>query len=182
MRKIIVSEFLSLDGVMEEPKWTFPYWNEEIARFKSGEDFVTDAVLIGRVTYDGFSKAWPSRTDEESGGARMNSIPKYVVSNTLRNPEWNNSHVISGNVIDEIKKLKQQAGKNLLLYGSNTLVKTLMQNDLADQYSLLIYPIVLGTGMKLFQEGIPNMPLKLINSQTFSNGVTAVIYEPDRSK
>jgi len=182
MRKIIVSEFLSLDGVMEEPKWTAPYWNDEIARFKAGEDFVTDELLIGRVTYDGFSKAWPSRTDEVSGGARMNSIPKYVVSTTLQNPEWNNSHVISGNVVDEIKKLKQKDGKNLLLYGSNTLVQTLMQNDLVDQYSLLIYPIVLGTGRKLFQEGSPKTPLKLVSSQTFSNGVTAVIYEPDRSK
>lgn len=181
MRKIIVSEFLSLDGVMEDPMWTFPYWHDDIARFKAGEDYVTDELLIGRVTYDGFSKAWPSRTDEESGGARMNSIRKYVVSTTLKNPEWNNSHVISTNVVDEIKKLKQQNGKNILLYGSNTLVKTLMQNDLVDQYSLLIYPIVLGKGRKLFEDGVPNTPLKLVSSQTFYNGVTAVVYEPDRS-
>jgi dihydrofolate reductase len=180
MRKIIVSEFLSLDGVMENPAWTAPYWNDEVAKFKAGEDLFTDALLIGRVTYDGFSKAWPSQTSVESGGVRINGMPKFVVSNTLKNPEWNNSHVISGNIVEEIKKLKQQDGNNLLLYGSKTLAQTLMQNDLVDQYSLLIYPIVLGTGIKLFPEGSPNMPLKLVNSQTFSNGVTAVVYEPDR--
>jgi len=179
MRKIIVSEFLSLDGIMENPAWSFKYWNDEIAKFKSGEDYSTDALLLGRVTYDGFSKAWPESKDE--GAPRINGMPKYVVSTTLKNPEWNNSHVISGNIVDEIKKLKQQDGKNLLLYGSGKLAQTLMQNDLVDQYSLLVYPIVLGTGQRLFQDGSPNMPLKLINSQTFSNGVTAMVYEPDRS-
>lgn len=178
MRKIIVSEFLSLDGVMENPAWSFKYWNDEIAKFKAGEDYTTDALLLGRVTYDGFSQAWPNSKDE--GAPRINGMPKYVVSNTLKNPEWNNSHVISGNIVDELKKLKQQDGKNLLLYGSGKLAQWLMQNDLVDQYSLLIYPLVLGTGQRLFPEGSPNTPLKLINSQTFSNGVTAMVYEPER--
>lgn len=178
MRKIIVSEFLSLDGVMENPMWSFPYWSDEIAKFKSGEDWHTDALLLGRVTYDGFSQAWPNSTDE--GAPRINGMPKYVVSNTLTNPAWNNSHIINGNVVEELNKLKQGDGKNLLVYGSGKLVQWLMQNDLVDQYSLLIYPIVLGVGQRLFAEGSPQSPLKLLNAQTFSNGVTAMVYEPER--
>ncbi|NJL06629.1 MAG: dihydrofolate reductase family protein [Chloroflexaceae bacterium] len=178
MRKIIVSEFLSLDGVMENPLWSMAYWNDEIAKFKSGEDWSTDALLLGRVTYDGFAQAWPTSTDE--GAPRINAMPKYVVSNTLTNPTWNNSHVIRGNVIEEITRLKQQDGKHLLLYGSGKLAQWLMRNGLVDQYSLLIYPIVLGTGQRLFAEGSPQSPLKLLNAQTFSNGVTAMVYEPER--
>jgi dihydrofolate reductase len=178
MRKIIVSEFVTLDGVIENPAWSFKYWNDEIARFKAGEDYITDALLLGRVTYDAFSQAWPNSKDE--GAPRINGMPKYVVSNTLTNPAWNNSHVISGNVIEEIRKLKQQDGKNLLVYGSGRLVQSLMENDLVDQFSLLIYPLVLGAGQRLFPDGSPKTPLKLIASQPMANGVTAVIYEPDR--
>ncbi len=178
MRKIVVTMFLSLDGVMENPGWTFKYWNDEIANFKGEEQLTSDALLLGRVTYQGFAAAWPESKDE--GAEQMNSMPKYVVSTTLDKVEWNNSRLIKANIVDEITKLKQQDGKNLLVYGSATLVQTLMQHDLVDSYRLLVYPVVLGEGKRLFQEG-SSATLKLVDAQSFSSGVTALIYEPDRT-
>lgn len=181
VRKIIVTEFLSLDGVMENPMWTFKYWNDEIAQFKGEETTVNDILLLGRVTYEGFAAAWPQRTDEASGGVYFNGVRKYVASNTLEKADWNNSHIIKGNIIEEITKLKQQDGENLVVHGSATLAQSLMQHDLVDNYRFLIYPVVLGQGLRLFKEGLP-ITLKLVKSQTFSSGVIGVIYEPDRSK
>jgi dihydrofolate reductase len=180
MRKIVVTEFLSLDGVMENPSWTFPYWNDETARFKGEETTADDILLLGRVTYQGFAAAWPERTDVESGGVYFNGVRKYVVSNTLKSLEWNNSHLISGDVVEEIRKLKQQGGETLVVHGSATLAQTLMQHDLVDRYRLLVYPVVLGTGKRLFNEGA-TATLKLVESRTFSTGVTALIYEPARA-
>jgi dihydrofolate reductase len=179
MRKIVVTQFLSLDGVMENPAWTFPYWNDEIAAFKAEETTANDVLLLGRVTYEGFAASWPQRTDVESGGVYFNGARKYVVSNTLKRADWNNSQIISGNTIEELKKLKQQGGENLVVHGSATLVQTLMQHDLVDRYRLLVYPVVLGTGQRLFREG-STASLKLVETRTFSSGVTALIYEPDR--
>jgi dihydrofolate reductase len=153
MRKLVVTEFLSLDGVMENPMWTFPYWNDEIAQFKGEESNASDALLLGRVTYEGFAEAWPQRTDEASGGVYFNSVRKYVVSTTLKEPlEWNNSHLIKGNIVEEINKLKQQDGNDITVHGSGRLVQTLMQHDLVDRYRLLVYPVVLGKGQRLFEE------------------------------
>jgi dihydrofolate reductase len=180
MRKIIVTEFLSLDGVMEEPMWTFKYWNDEIAQFKAEETTANDVLLIGRVTYQGFAAAWPQRTDEASGGRYFNGVRKYVVSNTLDKAEWNNSQIIRGDILAEISKLKQQDGENLVVHGSCTLVKWLMQHDLVDGYRLLIYPVVLGKGKRLFQEGVA-ATLQLVDTRTFSSGVTGLIYEPVRT-
>lgn len=179
MRKIIVTEFLSLDGVMENPMWTFKYWNDEIAQFKGEETTANDVLLIGRVTYEGFAAAWPQRTDEASGGKYFNSVRKYVVSNTLDKAEWNNSQIIRGDILQEITKLKQQDGENLVVHGSGTLVQWLMQHDLVDCYRLLVYPLVLGQGKRLFQEGA-TATLQLTDVRTFSSGVTALIYEPAR--
>lgn len=179
MRKIIVTEFLSLDGVMEDPMWTFKYWNDEIAQFKGEETTPNDVLLLGRVTYDGFAAAWPQRTDEASGGRYFNSVRKYVVSNTLDKAEWNNSQIIRGDVLQEITKLKQQDGENLVVHGSCTLVQWLMQHDLVDSYRLLVYPLVLGQGKRLFQEGV-TATLQLVETRAFSSGVTALIYEPAR--
>ncbi len=162
MRKLVVAEFLSLDGVMEAPGWTFPYWNDEIAQFKYDETMASEALLLGRVTYEGFAAAWPQSTDE--GATWMNGVRKYVVSTTLPTAEWNNSRIISTNVVEEIAKLKQQDGKNLLVNGSATLVQTLIQHDLVDQYNLLVYPVVLGSGIRLFQDGAATT-LKLVESQ-----------------
>lgn len=177
MRKLIVTTFVSLDGVMEEPGWTFPYWNDEISGFKKEEDAVTDVLLLGRVTYQGFAAAWPESEDE--GAERINSMPKYVVSTTLNTVEWQNSHLLEGDPVEAIKKLKQEEGNGILVYGSATLVRTLMENDLVDGYRLLVYPVVLGGGKRLFSDGIA-AKLKHVQTQTFSNGVVGLIYEPAR--
>jgi dihydrofolate reductase len=179
MRKIVVTEFLSLDGVMEEPAWTVPYWNNEIAKFKYDELFASDTHLLGRVTYQGFAAAWPSRTDEQGFADRMNGLPKYVVSTTLEKVEWNNSHLIKQNVAEEVSKLKQLPGQDILVAGSATLVNTLIENDLVDEYHLLIYPVVLGLGKRLFKDG-SKATLKLVEAKSFSSGVVAHIYQPDR--
>lgn len=180
MRKIIVTEFVTLDGVLEEPQnWSFPYWNDEIGKFKHDELFATDAQLLGRVTYEGFASAWPSSTDEDGYADRLNSLPKYVVSTTLERAEWNNSHLIKKNVVEEVFKLKQQSGQDILVHGSPTLVQTLIRHDLINQYHLLVFPLVLGSGKRLFQDG-SNATLKLVESKTFSSGVIAQIYQPDK--
>ena len=178
MRRVVVTEFLSLDGVMEEPRWTFRYWNDEIARFKGDESSASDALLLGRVTYQGFAAAWPESKDE--GADYFNSVRKYVVSKTLEEPlEWNNSTLIKDNIVEEITNLKQQDGKDIAVHGSATLVQTLVQNDLVDRYRLLVYPVIVGKGKRLFGEGIP-ATLKLLGSQSFSSGVVALVYQPDR--
>jgi dihydrofolate reductase len=178
MRKVVVTEFMSLDGVMEEPRWTFKYWNDEIAKFKGEESSASDALLLGRVSYEGFAAAWPESKDE--GAEYFNSVRKYVVSKTLEEPlEWNNSTLIKDNIVQEITNLKQQNGKDITVHGSATLVQTLMQHDLVDRYRLLVYPVVVGKGKRLFKEGIP-ATLKLLESRSFSSGVVALVYEPER--
>lgn len=177
MRKLIVAEFVSLDGVMENPAWTVPYWSDEIAAFKDSEQAGTDALLLGRVTYQGFAAAWPESKDE--GAVYMNNLRKYVVSTTLDKADWNNSVIIASDVAQEIARLKQQDGQDILLYGSAMLVQTLIQHDLVDRYSLLVYPVVLGKGTRLFQDDA-RTTLKLVSSQSFAGGVTALTYEPDR--
>jgi dihydrofolate reductase len=179
MRKIVITEFLSLDCVMEEPSWTASYWNDEIAKFKREEYFACDAHLLGRITYQGFAAAWPSRTDEDGFADRMNGLPKYVVSTTLEKVEWNNSHLIKKDVVEEISKLKQQPGQDILVAGSGTLITTLIDHDLVDEYHLLIYPVVLGKGKRLFKDG-SKATLILIETKVFNSGVIAQIYQPDR--
>jgi dihydrofolate reductase len=129
------------------------------------------------VTYQGFAAAWPESKDE--GAGQMNSVRKYVVSTTLDKAEWNNSTLIKANIVAELIKLKQQAGQDILVYGSATLVQTLIQHDLVDRYRLLVYPVVLGQGKRLFQEGT-TATLKLVGTQSFSSGVAALLYEPVR--
>jgi dihydrofolate reductase len=175
MRKIIVSEFVSLDGVFENPAWTMPYWNDEVNAFKEEEDAITDALLLGRVTYDGFAMAWPQSQDP--GAERMNSMRKYVVSNTLDNPTWNNTHVIKGDIVEQIKQIKQGDGMGLLVYGSGLLVRTLMEHNLVDGYRLLVYPLVLGTGKRFFSEGA-SATLRPTYVKTLAGGVVAMVYEP----
>ena len=178
MRKVVVSEFVSLDGVIEEPSWTFQFSSEEQQKFKFDELFASDALLLGRVTYEGFAAAWPSATDEEGFADRMNGLPKYVVSTTLEEPlEWNNSRLIEGDVAEEVSRLKQQPGHDILIYGSGELLHTLMQHDLIDEYRLMVYPVVLGSGKRLFRDGI-NTTLRLVETRTFSSGVVVLSYRP----
>ena len=178
MRNLVVTEFLSLDGVMENPGWTFPYWNDEIANFKGAESNASDALLLGRVTYEGFAQAWPQSKDE--GAEYFNGVRKYVVSNSLQQADWNNSVIISGDLVEEITKLKQTEGQDIIVHGSGALVQSLMQHDLVDRYRLLVYPVVIGTGQRLFAEG-SNAKLKLVESQALSGGVLALVYEPERA-
>lgn len=178
MRSLVVTEFVSLDGVMENPAWTFPYWNDEIAAFKGEESDAADALLLGRITYEGFAAAWPNSPDE--GAPYFNSVRKYVVSNTLTRADWNNSVIISGDVVGEIQALKQSVGRDIMVHGSATLVQTLLQHDLVDRVRLLVYPVVLGTGKRLFADGTA-ATLQLLETRAFSSGVTALIYAPART-
>jgi dihydrofolate reductase len=179
MREVVAAEFMSLDGVVENPAWTFRYWNDEIAMFKFDELFASDALLLGRVTYQGFAAAWPSRTDEEGYADRMNGLPKYVVSTTLETAEWNNSHLITENIAEAVSSLKRQSGQNILIFGSAKLIHTLMRHDLIDEYRLLVYPVVLGKGQRLFDDE-SKVDLKLVETKVFSSGVVALIYQPER--
>jgi len=176
MRKVVVAEFLSLDGVMEQPAWTVPYQHDEIEQYKLAELVASDALVVGRVTYEGFASAWPSITDEHGFADRMNNYPKYVVSTTLQKGTWNNSHLIKANIPDEIAKLKQQSGRDILVGGSGTLVQTLIQHNLVDEYHLLIYPVVLGSGKRFFLDG-SKTTLKLVETKTFPTGVVALTYQ-----
>jgi dihydrofolate reductase len=178
MRKLFVTQFMALDGVVENPAWTFKYWNDETAQFKGEETTSSDALLLGRVTYEGFAAAWPGR--EDPGAEFFNGVRKYVVSTTLDKAEWNNSVLIKDNVVEEIARLKQQEGSDIAVHGSATLVQTLIKHDLVDSYRLLVYPVVVGSGKRLFHDGTA-ATLKLVESKTFSSGVVALIYEPDRA-
>jgi dihydrofolate reductase len=179
VRRLVVTEFMSLDGVVEDPAWTFPYWNDEIAQFKGEETSASDALLLGRVTYEGFAAVWPQQTEDE-GADYFNNVRKHVVSETLEGPlEWNNSTLLGGDVVEEVTNLKQQEGTDITVHGSARLVQTLMRHDLVDRYRLLVYPLVVGEGKRLFDENVP-AKLRLLESRSFSSGVVALIYEPDR--
>lgn len=179
MRNIVVTEFLSLDGVMEHPAWTAPYWNDEIAAFKGEEGAAGEPLLLGRVTYQGFAAAWPNRTDEDPGAAYFNGTRKYVVSTTLDKVEWNNSVLIKDDIVAAITDLKQQDGPDIVVHGSGKLVQTLIKHNLVDRYRLLVYPVVLGQGERLFKDQTMTT-LHLVEAKTFSSGVAALIYAPDR--
>ena len=186
MRKVVVSEFVSLDGVMEDPSWTFQFASEEQEKFKSDELSASDTLLLGRVTYEGFAAAWPNMMEQYRGPRRaelgeyadmMNGYPKHVVSTTLKEPlEWNNSTIIEENVAEEVLRLKQQPGKEILVFGSGALVNTLMRDDLIDEYRLMIFPIIVGSGQRLFADGIDEMVLKLVDAKTFGSGVVVLTY------
>jgi dihydrofolate reductase len=179
VRKIIVSEFVSVDGVMEDPGWTFQFESEEKDQFKFDELAASDALLLGRVTYEGFAAAWP-QMEEQTGdyGAWMNSYPKYVVSTTLEQAEWNNSTIIEGNIVEEISHLKQQSGKDILVFGSGDLVNTLLEHDLVDEYRFMIFPVVVGSGKRLFGDGLDTTILNLTETKTLGSGVVVLTYQP----
>jgi len=181
--KLIVSEFVTLDGVMEAPGgeeghphtgWVFDFMSPEQEQFKLEEVHESEALLLGRVTYEGFAAAWPARGGEFAD--KMNNMPKYVASTTLKDLDWNNSHLIHGDVADEVAKLKQKEGRPLLVAGSRTLVHTLMQHELVDEYRLMIFPVVLGSGKRLFPETRDKTMLELADTRTFGSGVSVLTY------
>ena len=176
MRTLAATLFMSLDGVVESPeKWSFQFWSDETQKFKLDELRATDALLLGRVTYEGFAAAWPSRKDTDGFADRFNNMPKFVVSKTLKKLDWNNSHLIKGDLATEVSKLKQQEGQDIVIHGSPTLIRSLLHHDLIDEYRLLVYPLVLGRGKRLFDDA-SQAKLKLAESDAFSKGVVKLVY------
>ena len=188
MGRIVVTEFVSLDGVVEAPgggeNFKHGGWSFEISRGEEGDKFKLDetmsseALLLGRVTYEGFAAAWPSRTDEFGFADKFNSMPKYVVSSTLTDPEWNNSTVLKGDVAAEVAKLKERHDGDIVVHGSPQLVQTLVERDLVDEYRLMVFPVVLGSGKRLFGETTDKKSLRLVSSQLVGDGVTILVYQP----
>ena len=182
MRKVIAAEFVSLDGVMESPeKWHFPYWSDEMGEAIGAAMAQADALLLGRVTYEEWAAFWPDQDpDENPVAARMNGVRKYVDSTTLQEPlEWQNSTLIEGDEFAEgISRLKQQPGKDISISGSGALVRSLLANDLLDELRLMVHPIVVGEGKRLFEDGGDRKPLELVDSQTFGTGVLYLTYRP----
>jgi dihydrofolate reductase len=185
MGRIVVTEFVSLDGVMEDPggsenfkygAWTFKInRGEEGDKFKVDETFATEALLLGRVTYEGFAAAWPSRTGEFAD--KFNSMPKYVVSSTLKEPEWNNSTVLTGDVAQAVPEVKQRHSGDVAVHGSAQLVQTLLEHDLVDELRLMVFPVVLGSGKRLFGETSDKKPLRLVDSKIVGDGVAILVYD-----
>src|SRR5918995_5136299 len=182
MRKVVAVEFVSVDGVMEAPEeWAFYYTNDEMEEANASGMAASDALLLGRVTYEQMATFWSN----QSGGVPMvdymNTLPKHVVSTTLQELlRWNNSTLISENVAEGITRLKQQPGKDIAILGSGTLVRSLLQDDLLDELRLIIHPIVLGSGKRLFEDGGDRKALELVDSKTFATGVLYLTYRPAR--
>jgi len=196
MGKIIVTEFISLDGVMEDPGgaegfkhggWHFfvpeggkhggwHFFVPEGGKFKLDETLDSEALLLGRVTYEGFAAAWPSMKGEFAD--KFNRMPKYVVSSTIEEPRWNNSTVLKGDVVEEVSKLRQRLGGNIVVHGSAQLARTLIEHDLVDELHLMVFPVVLGSGKRLFGETSDKKRLRLADSRTVGDGISILIYEP----
>ena len=177
MSRIIVTSFMTLDGVIESPeKWSIPYWNQDIEHFKDDELRAADAQLLGRRTYEVFADAWPSRSGYYAD--RLNQTHKYIVSRTLQQAQWSNSHVIAGGseLGAEVRQLKARHAGSVLVHGSHTLVQSLVQQDLVDEYHLLVYPLVLGEGRRLFAEGA-KATLELTRSSAMGSGVVLLVYQ-----
>jgi dihydrofolate reductase len=184
--RIVVTEYVSLDGVMQAPGggedfqhagWTFEIdRGEEGDKFKLDETLKSKALLLGRVTYEGFATAWPSMEGEFAD--KFNSMPKYVVSSTLQEPEWNNSTVLKGEVVEEVSKLRQRLDGDIVVHGSAQLVQTLIEHDLVDQLRVMVFPVVLGTGKRLFGGTSDKKRLRLVDSKTVGDGVAILIYQP----
>src|SRR5262245_64409667 len=183
MGKIVVTEFVSLDGVMEDPGgsedfehggWSFEFSRgDEGDQFKLDETLETEALLLGRITYQGFADAWPSREGEFAD--KFNNMPKYVVSTTLEDPEWTNTTVLRGDVVDEVSKVKGEVEGDIVVHGSRQLAQTLLENDLVDELRLMVYPMVLGSGKRLFGES-GKKPLRLAESKVVGDGVAILVY------
>jgi dihydrofolate reductase len=195
MRKVVASEFIALDGVVEAPGeradttsefqqggWHVPYWNDELERFKNDELSASDALLLGRVTYQGFAVAWPDMTHEAGPYAdRMNSLPKYVVSSTLTDLPWNNSHLLDDDLEHEVLRLKDQPGQDILIFGSITLVRSLMNLGLIDEFHLQVHPVVIESGKRLFEDVGETTKLTLAPVEPLGAGVIELTYTTESS-
>jgi dihydrofolate reductase len=189
MGRIVVTEFVSLDGVMEDPGgsedfkyggWSFEFWRgEEGDKFKLDEALAADALLLGRKTYEGFAAAWPEREGEFAD--KFNGMPKYVVSSTLREPEWNNSTVLKGDLADAVAEVREKHGGDIVVHGSAQLVQELVERDLVDELRLMVFPVLLGSGKRLFGETSDKKPLRLTESKTVGDGVEILVFERSRN-
>lgn len=178
MRKLIVSTMTTIDGVQENPQlWSFGYMSEEIGKFAIGQLFAADALVMGRVTYEAFSQVWASRDEADPFTERINRLPKYVASRTLDGALTWNATLLNGNVTDAIRQLKQEEGQDILQYGMGELTKTLLKHGLVDEVRLLVYPVAVGSGGRIF-ENVEKTGLKLIDTNTFDTGVIALKYQP----
>jgi dihydrofolate reductase len=186
MGRIVVTEYISVDGVVEAPSGTEAFervgWTDDFSRgpegdtFKVEETMASDALLLGRVTYEEFAPVWPHIPGEFAD--KFNAMPKYVVSSTLENPEWNNTTVLRGDVVEEITKLKDRYERDIVVHGSPQLAQTLIEHDLVDELRLMVYPVVVGAGKRLFAETSGKKNLRLAEAKTFGDGVTVLIYRP----
>ena len=188
MGRIVVTEFVSLDGVMEDPGgsedfkyggWTFEITSgEKGGKFKLDETMASDALLLGRVTYEGFAEAWPSREGEFAD--TFNRMPKYVVSSTLQQADWENSTVLRGDLAEEVAQLKAKHDGDVVVHGSAQLVQGLLEQDLVDELRLMVFPVVLGDGKRLFGGTSDKKKVRLTDSKTVGDGVMILVYEPVR--
>ena len=182
MRKVVVSEFVTLDGVIEAPdQWQFPFWNDATGEFKDEELRAADAQLLGRVTFEAFAASWPAIKDDTGFAERFNSMPKYVASTTLKEPLPWNGLLLKGNLAQAVSALKQQLGKDIIIYGGSGLVNSLLKENLIDEYRLLLYPVVRGGGLRLFAEG-SMATLDLVETRAMGSGVMLMIYKPAQAK
>jgi dihydrofolate reductase len=190
MGKIVVTEFISMDGVIEDPGGSEDYehggWSfqidrgEEGGKFKLDETAASDALLLGRVTYEGFADSWPSREGEFAD--KFNSMPKYVLSSTLQDPEWSNSTVLKGDLAEEVAKLKREHDGDIVVHGSAQLAQTLIEDDLVDELRLMVFPVVLGSGKRLFGDTSDKKSLQLVDSKVVGDGVAILTYAPAREE
>jgi class 3 adenylate cyclase/dihydrofolate reductase len=188
VRRLIASEFVTLDGVMEAPghephpdgrnAWALRHAGEDQQRFKVDELFQAGAILLGRVTYEIFAAFWPTAPKDEGFADRMNDIPKYVVSKTLDSPSWRNTEVIRGDAVEAITDLKQEPGGDILLHGSGDLLNSLIGHDVIDEYRIMVFPVLLGGGKRLFKDASDTTHLELVDTRTFESGVTVLTYRP----
>jgi dihydrofolate reductase len=196
LRRVVVVEYVSLDGVIQAPGhasedpeggfehggWTGPFMDDH-RRYLSEAFPAAGAFLLGRLTYEIFAAYWPTVADEEDEIARaLNSLPKYVASTTLNEAAWDGTTLIKSNLAEEVARLKEQPGRDILVVGSSGLTQTLVQHDLVDEYQLWLHPVVLGNGKRLFREGGPTTTLRLVDSRTASSGLVILTYEPDRNE
>lgn len=177
--RLVATEYVSLDGVFEEPGlWSGPWFDEDAITFKSEELEAADAQLLGRKTYEGFAAAWPIMEDAGDFGVKMNMMPKYVVSSTLKNPTWTNTTVIAGDVVRAVRELKQKPGGDLLLAGSGQLFNALLRENLLDVVRLMVYPVVLGKGPRLFAGEGAQRNFELSDVKRFAKGIVVLEYVP----
>jgi dihydrofolate reductase len=185
MRRIVVTEFISLDGVVEDPGgaegyrhggWTFKFNGPEGMKYKVEETFQHDAMLLGRVTYEGFAAAWPGRTDDAGFADRFNSMKKYVVSSTLTDPSWTNSEVLGPDLKAEIERIKAEPGQDIIVHGSVRLAQSLLALGLVDELRLMMFPVVLGSGKRLFAESDEPIALRLAGAQPVDSGTVILTY------